>query len=148
MGDGIRLRAGQRANMPQLADREPAFVRDEAALYIGTPEGNVKLAAAELEGRVDALEETARTLGETLDAHGEALESVEGVQQTRGEVLEQLQTQTGAQQETLNRLAREKLTAAALPSMAPLPEDASPSDIAAAWNALVTAMQAVGMMEK
>lgn len=148
MADGIRLRAGLKAGMPRLADREPAFVRDEAALYIGTPEGNVKLAAAGLEGRVDKLEETARTCGETLDAHGEALESAEGILHTQGETLEQLQTAKTAQQEALTRLEREKLTAVPLPSMAALPEDASPADAAAAWNTLLAALKAAGMMEK
>lgn len=56
MSDTIQLRAGNRADMPILADREPGYVRDEQALYVGTPEGNVKLTGA-LEDRVTALEE-------------------------------------------------------------------------------------------
>lgn len=45
MAGSIRLRAGLLAGMPPLADREPAYVRDQRALYIGTPEGNVRLTA-------------------------------------------------------------------------------------------------------
>lgn len=56
-GDVIRLRAGSREGMPRLADREPAYVRDEAALYIGTPEGNVKVADVAHEGRLQTLEQ-------------------------------------------------------------------------------------------
>lgn len=102
MGDSIRLRAGKREGMPRLSDRETAYVRDEAALYIGTPEGNVKLAAAGTEGRVTALETLAAAQGETLlshagrltshdealDTHSELLEGMEGVQQTHGDMLE------------------------------------------------------------
>ena len=43
MAGSIRLRAGSRASMPRLSDREPAYVRDEQALYIGTPSGNLRL---------------------------------------------------------------------------------------------------------
>lgn len=42
MADTIQLRAGNKANMPSLAERELAYVKDEKALYVGTPEGNVK----------------------------------------------------------------------------------------------------------
>ena len=51
MADSIRLRAGNKEGMPQLADREPAYVRDEQALDVGTPQGNVKLCDADLEAR-------------------------------------------------------------------------------------------------
>ena len=58
MSGSIRLRAGDRAGMPRLADREPAYVRDEQALYVGTPDGNVKVCSAATEGKVTALEQT------------------------------------------------------------------------------------------
>lgn len=45
MADTIQLRAGNKENMPVLRDREPAYVRDENALYVGTPEGNKKVGA-------------------------------------------------------------------------------------------------------
>lgn len=54
MADTIKIRAGkkgERENMPALADREIAYERDEKALYIGTPQGNVKLCDADLEAR-------------------------------------------------------------------------------------------------
>ena len=49
MADTIQIRAGNKDSMPVLADREIAYVRDEKALYIGTPQGNVKLCDADLE---------------------------------------------------------------------------------------------------
>ena len=43
MADKILLRAGKKANMPTLADREPAYVTDDNAIYVGTPGGNKKV---------------------------------------------------------------------------------------------------------
>ena len=63
MNDTIQLRAGNKENMPTLADREPAYVRDEKALYVGTPAGNVKITGP-VEERVKDLEETVQTLSE------------------------------------------------------------------------------------
>lgn len=40
MEDKIQIRAGNKAGMPTLTDRELGYVRDENALYIGTPSGN------------------------------------------------------------------------------------------------------------
>ena len=56
MADTILLRGGNKAGMPQLNDREAAFCRDEKALYVGTPEGNVKLCTAFTEEKVARLE--------------------------------------------------------------------------------------------
>ena len=53
MADKIQIRAGNKAGMPTLTDRELAYVRDENALYIGTPEGNKDI-HAELKAAVDA----------------------------------------------------------------------------------------------
>lgn len=52
MADTIQIKAGNKGNMPVLADREIAYVRDEKALHIGTPQGNVKLCDAYLEDTV------------------------------------------------------------------------------------------------
>ena len=48
MADTIQIKAGkkgEREELPQLADRELAYEKDEQALYIGTPQGNVRLTA-------------------------------------------------------------------------------------------------------
>lgn len=45
MADKIQIRAGNKSGMPTLTDRELAYVRDENALYIGTPDGNKKVSA-------------------------------------------------------------------------------------------------------
>lgn len=74
MADTIQIRAGNKANMPKLADRELGYVRDEKALYIGTAGGNVKLCDADLEGTVNKLGDTVNAQGETLSAQQQALE--------------------------------------------------------------------------
>lgn len=66
MADTIHLRAGNEEKMPTLADREPAYVRDKKALYIGTPEGNVMLCTAETLKDVENLK---KTIGEKLTAN-------------------------------------------------------------------------------
>lgn len=43
MADKIQIRAGNKIGMPTLTDRELAYVRDENALYIGTPNGNKEI---------------------------------------------------------------------------------------------------------
>lgn len=74
MADTIQIRAGNKANMPKLADRELGYVRDEKALYIGTAGGNVKLCDADLEGTVSALGSTVTEHGTRLYAQQQALE--------------------------------------------------------------------------
>ena len=59
MADKIQLRAGNKAGMPTLTDREPAYVRDEKALYIGTPDGNVDITGE--------LKQAVRELWEVMD---------------------------------------------------------------------------------
>lgn len=55
MADKIQIRAGNKAGMPTLTDRELAYVRDENALYIGTPSGNKDI-HAELKTAVSELQ--------------------------------------------------------------------------------------------
>lgn len=43
MADTIKLRAGKKSTMPELADREVAYCTDENAFYIGTETGNEKI---------------------------------------------------------------------------------------------------------
>lgn len=43
MGKTFKLKRGRKANLPQLAYGEPAYVSDEGELYIGSESGNVKL---------------------------------------------------------------------------------------------------------
>lgn len=65
MGDNIKIRGGNKKGMPILGDREPAFVRDEKAFYIGTPEGNLKLCGADTEKKVEELEKKVTDMGQT-----------------------------------------------------------------------------------
>lgn len=54
MADTVQLRAGNKAGMPVLADREVAYVKDENALYAGTPAGNKKIYGEELQRKLEA----------------------------------------------------------------------------------------------
>lgn len=120
MADKIQLRAGNKANMPNLTDRELAYVRDEKALYIGTPDGNVKIGGE--------LEQTAATMGTTISAHDSAINY-------HGAAI-------SAQQTILNG----KLTASAVPAQNGVASDADAATIAAALNALIAAMKSSGVM--
>lgn len=66
MADKIQIRAGNKNGMPKLTDREPAYVRDEKALYIGTPSGNVKI-GGETESKLNALELIVEAHDEDID---------------------------------------------------------------------------------
>lgn len=54
MADTILLRAGNKEGMPNLAQRELAYVKDENALYIGTSDGNKKILSEEFAKKLDA----------------------------------------------------------------------------------------------
>ena len=100
MADKILLRAGKKANMPTLADREPAYVTDENAIYVGTPSGNKKV--------------------------GESVEK---------EIADMKTTLNG------------KLTASKVASMPTLEDTADIAAVISAYNSLITAMKASGVME-
>lgn len=69
MADNISIRGGNKKGMPTLRDRELAFVRDEEALYIGSPDGNLKLCSADTERNLTQfIEETKRLFEEGLEA--------------------------------------------------------------------------------
>jgi len=112
MADTIRLRAGRKEGMPALLPREPGYVTDEKALYIGTEQGNVELCRA---GQVGALEL---------------------VVQGHGEDIEQLQEDMG-----------NKLTANKTAALSSLPADADLAAVTAAYNSLIAALKASGVME-
>ena len=57
MADTILLRAGNKAHMPTLINREIGYCKDEKALYIGTPTGNVKLGGITEEERTAIINE-------------------------------------------------------------------------------------------
>lgn len=124
MADNIYLPAGKKAGMPNLSDREPAFVRDEKALYIGTPDGNLKLCEAGTIDKVAELEEDLAVLEETV-------ETLQG----NTDSLEALQTKVDG-----------KLSAT---PAAVLPELTGEEDLAAvisAYNSLIAALKASGIM--
>lgn len=165
----IRLYSGNKANMPRLADREPAYVRDEEALYVGTPAGNVKI-GGETERKVKTLEETVNTHGETLTAHGQALathseqiQSLQKGQQTldtltqeitgmkevqtaHGEKLTQLESGQQSMGQAVSALEENKLTAKKTASMSALAADADLAAVISAYNGLIAALKGSGVM--
>lgn len=59
MADSIKIKGGN-GEVPALENREIAYSKDEKALYIGTngtKEGNMKVADANWEARIKALED-------------------------------------------------------------------------------------------
>lgn len=61
MNDTIKIKGGI-GETPELQDRELGYNREEKALYIGTPDGNVKLCSA------DDIAELKRYIDERLAA--------------------------------------------------------------------------------
>lgn len=60
MNDSVKIKSGVlngRDVMPNLTENEIAYQREEKALYIGTPDGNVKLCDAGLENRIKVIED-------------------------------------------------------------------------------------------
>ena len=55
MNDLIKIKGGK-GNVPVLQDKELGYSRDEKALYIGTPDGNIKLCCADDAQKILALE--------------------------------------------------------------------------------------------
>ena len=120
MADTIQLRGGTKEKMPNLADREPGYCRDEEALYIGTPDGNVKLG------------------GKTEDA----LKALDLVCQGFGKDIQKLHETAQRQGEELGK----KLTAEPVAAQAALAADADLAAVIAAVNALLDAMKQSGVM--
>lgn len=117
MADTIQLRAGDKAGMPELLDRELAYVRDEEALYVGTPTGNKKVG---------------KKLEDAVSAHGSQIGT--------------LQTSVGNLGSAVSTLQIEKLSASKAETQSELAADADLAAVVAAFNALVAAMKASGLM--
>ncbi|MBE6961277.1 MAG: hypothetical protein E7445_02355 [Ruminococcaceae bacterium] len=173
MNDSIRLRAGNRAGMPQLADREPAYVRDEEALYVGTPSGNVKIGGktaavvtalagrvstmgeilADHTGEIAALQEgqtahgqTLTEQGNTLAAHSQTLTEQGNTLAAHGQTLTELEVAQQTQGETITKLQQEKLTASPMAALSALPDNADLAAVTAAYNSLIAGLKAAGIM--
>ena len=67
MADTILFRRGAAAGLPKLADGEPGWCKDTKQLYIGTPEGNEKIADAALIATVEQHEQAIKELNDELE---------------------------------------------------------------------------------
>ena len=74
MADSIQIRGGNKADMPRLAEREPGWCKDSGELYIGTGDGNRKIADADVFRRLDDLESAVSGLSENVTALGTAMD--------------------------------------------------------------------------
>lgn len=130
MADSLQIRGGNKATMPVLQIREIAYCKDEKALYIGTSGGNVKLCDADDPDRITALETTTAT--HTAQISG-------------------LQTMAGthtAQIGTLETSVEGKLTATPAAAQSELAAQADLAAVIAAYNALLAALKAGGIMSE
>lgn len=121
MPDSLKILAGNKPSMPVLADREPAYCKDEKALYIGTSNGNVRLCSADDGARITQVEERAS-----------ALETASG---THAAQIAELETSVAG-----------KLTATAAAAQSDIAVQAELTDVIAAHNALLAALRAGGIM--
>lgn len=128
MADTIQIRAGKKAGMPTLAVRELGYVTDEKALYIGTANGNVKLCDADLEGTVTTQGSDISTLKNTVQGHTNSIASLSGTVKAQGESL------------------AGKLTATPAAAQGSLDAAAELAAVITAYNSLIAAMKASGLM--
>ena len=131
MADIIQVRAGNKANMPVLHDREIGYVRNENAFYIGTPGGNVKV-GQNLEDALAAQQETIAQIQETATVQSEIIVAI-------GAALEEAQT-------TIEALGTTKLSASAAAAQSALAAEADIAAVVTAFNSLIAAMKASGLM--
>lgn len=139
MADTIQLRAGNKSGMPTLSDREIAYVRDEKALYVGTPTGNEKIGAA-LENAVASLESAMNTAIGTMSGQMDVIASRTGTLETETAALE---GRTTALEGRAAALEARKAAA-----VAPLATDAQLATVITTVNSLIASLKACGLMNE
>lgn len=76
--DSLQIRGGPKAGLPRLAERALGYCTDARELHIGTPEGNVLLAAARTLQAVERLRADTDASTERIQAAEGALETLQG----------------------------------------------------------------------
>lgn len=204
MPDSIKLLAGNKNNMPTLPDRMPAYVRDEKAIYVGTPEGNVKVGGDLKADEVTFADgetfqqkyDTGKLTGPKGDTGEQGPPGEQGIRgetgpagppgdtgpagtdgksaysyaqdagytgtegeyyialaaaADSGEALQELNAALELQGETISNITSalaDKLSATAAAEQAVIGEEAGVTELISAFNALIAAMQASGLMAK
>ena len=122
MADTIQIRAGAKANMPQLAVREIAYVTDEdgGALYIGTATGNKKLCTV---GTIQTITNMSNHLNE-------------------------METTLEGKLNEMETTLEGKLTASRMPVQSALDSAAETAAIVTAFNTLLEALKTAGIMAR
>lgn len=133
--DSVQIFGGNKAGMPALRDRELGYCKDEKALYIGTANGNVRLCGADDSGRIDALETTTGTHTTQISS----LQNTTGTQTTQISGL-------SASLSSLETTVSGKLTASQAAAQTDLPASATLEDTVSAYNSLLAAMRAAGII--
>lgn len=138
MADSIQLRRGAKASLPTLADGEPGWCKDTKELYIG----GVKIADAAVFGKITALqngETNLETRATNLETRATNLESKAANLENRASNLESratsMETEIGS-----------KLTASKAAAQSDLAADADLAAVISAYNGLLAALRAAGIM--
>ena len=143
MADSVQLRRGAKESLPTLSDGELGWCKNTKELYIGS-DRNVKIADAAVFGRVTALETTSGAHTTQISALQDSVSSLD----TRATSLESrvtaLETGVGSLETTIGT----KLTASPAADQNSLPSDADLSTVISAYNGLLAAMRAAGLMNK
>lgn len=149
MADSLQIRGGNKDGIPKLADRELGYCKDENTLYIGTTSGNQKIADAAVFNQITKLQiRTAgveikatnlETRATNLETSATNLESKATSLETRASNLEDRAT-------SLETEMGNKLTASKVAAQADLAADADLAAVISAYNGLLAALRAAGIM--
>lgn len=145
MADSLQIRRGNKDGIPTLADGEPGYCKDTRELYIGPD----KVAAADTFTRLDSLEIAKTGQGSTNTAMHNRLTELEKRAtdlEARASNLESKDTQLAAKDTELANAIAGKLTASPAASAAELWTEADLDAVIAAYNSLLSALKAAGIM--
>ena len=70
MGQPIQFRRGNKPNLPNLNNGEPAFVQDEKDLYVGTPNGNQLIGGKSVTDKFDQVDEQLAQIAHNVMSFG------------------------------------------------------------------------------
>lgn len=159
MADSIQFRRGAKERLPTLADGEPGWCKDTKELYIG----GVKVADTAVFGQITALQTRATNLetrATNLETRATNLESKSTSLETRATNLETRATNLESKSTSLETRASNlearatsleaemgnKLTASKVAAQADLAADADLAAVISAYNGLLAALRAAGIM--
>lgn len=135
MADSLQIRGGNKDGIPKLADRELGYCKDEKTLHIGTPSGNQKIADAAVFNQITKLQ--IRTAGVEISTTD---------LKSRATSLENRATDLESRATSIESEIVNKLTASMAAAQADLAADADLTAVISAYNGLLAALRAAGIM--